>query len=158
MAISTLDYIFNKLSWGFWVGVAGVTLYLSNFFLVIWEHSQVNQEFFGLTLILFGLFSSLLIYASFGVPAGVEIEDAVPYIIPTMTVIGVACFITSHAAFWPVWGWWTPPIILLILNGYLNAAHFTPKNSLGSIVFIAYVVIGLLSWRVIPHAGHLHDL
>ena len=100
----------------------------------------------------------MVIYASYFIPDGVEMEDAVPYIVPTMAGIGFACFITAHFAFWSVWGWFTSPIIVMILNGYLNAAHFVPNHSLGSIVFIAYIVLGICSWRVIDHSGHLHDL
>lgn len=81
-----------------------------------------------------------------------------PNIIPIMTVLSVVMFITATLAFWPVWGWFTWPIMIMILNGYLNAIHLVPNNYLGSIVFIGYMVVGITSWRFIPHSGHLHDL
>jgi hypothetical protein len=84
------------------------------------------------------------------------VEQAVPMLIPIMSGLSAAVFVSALPAFWPVWGWFTPLILIAIINGYLHATQFAPNSSLGSIVYLGFIVGGVFSWTIIPHTGHLH--
>lgn len=49
-----------------------------------------------------------------------------PRMIPTATIVGVLAALAFVAAFWPVWGLFTPGLLGLFFIGALMTAHFLP--------------------------------
>lgn len=140
----------------FWLAAAIAVLYYSNFFTVIFTHAGVNPTFFAVTLIGFGLFASMTLYAVFGLPHDEEVEVVAPRLVPTATAVAFTTFLTAMIAFWPVWGWFTPAILLILLMGTLMSGQFMPSGSVGSVLFLLMLVLAMLSGYAIPHEGLLH--
>ena len=153
--VSRLRYISAKLHAVAWIAAAVLVLYYSNFFYVVWNSSKINSLFFGISLVLFGAFASMVIYASFFISSKTEIEVAAPRLIPVASVVGFICFLTSHVAFWPVWGWMTPLILGVMQLGYIMAGSFLPKSIWGSISMVGLFMVAAMSSRFIPHEGLL---
>ncbi|CAG9316993.1 unnamed protein product [Blepharisma stoltei] len=154
--VERLTYLNGRLQALAWVAGAVAVLYYTNFFYVAWENEMVNRFFFALTLITFGIYSSMIIYASFFLPTYEPVEVTAPRLIPVATAIGVLCFICAHIAFWPVWGLLTPGILITLMIGYLMAGSFLPKSSLGSVLFLGLFIGAAITSRYIPHKGLLH--
>ena len=140
----------------FWMAAAIAVLYYSNFFTVIFTHSGVNPLFFALTLMGFGIFASMTLYALFGLPRDEDIEVVAPRLIPTATAIGFTTFMSALIAFWPVWGWYTPLMLVVMLMGYLMSGQVMPGGSAGTVLFMLVFLLAVLSGYVIPHEGLLH--
>lgn len=140
----------------FWMAAAIAVLYYSNFFTVIFTHAGVNPVFFAVTLIGFGLFASMTLYAVFGLPQDEEIEVVAPRLVPTATAVAFTTFLTALIAFWPVWGWYTPLIMLVLLMGMLMSGQLMPSGTPGSVLFLLLFVLAMLSGYAIPHEGLLH--
>ena len=49
-----------------------------------------------------------------------------PRVIPTITVVGILYFFTTLKALWPVYGFLSPLIILVLFMGFLFSTHFIP--------------------------------
>jgi hypothetical protein len=59
-------------------------------------------------------------------------------------------------AVWPVYNWWTIPMIFAMFMGYLMSASFLPSGHLGSVLFMAVFLVACLSSWLIEHEGYLH--
>ena len=154
--VSRLNYMTDRIHAIGWILATIFVIYYSNFFLVIWENEKVNSIFFSIALIAFGIFSSMTIYASFVIKNIDDIEVTTPRLIPVASTVGFLCFLSSVIAFWPVWGWYTPAMLLTMLMGYLMAGSFMPKGQLGSVAFLVLFVGSGFSSYYIPHQGLLH--
>lgn len=154
--VNRLSYLSGRLEALAWIIGSIIMLYYTNFFYVAWESDQVNRLFFSITLITFGVYSSMITYASFFLPSYEEIEVTAPRLIPVATAVMCVCYVCAHIAFWPVWGLYTPGILASLVIGYLMAGSFMPKNKFGSIIFLATFIGAALSSHYIPHEGLLH--
>lgn len=154
--VNRLNNIGDKARSLAWVAAAVFIVYYTNFFSVIWENSKVNTLFFSISLISFGIFFSMILYASFVIANVEDIEIIAPRIIPTASLFGFCCFMSSLVAFWPVWGWYTPAILFTMLMGYLMAGTFVPKGKIGSVAYLVLIMGSGLSGYYIPHGGFLH--
>ncbi|CAG9328176.1 unnamed protein product [Blepharisma stoltei] len=156
MWVDRFNYLTNRLHAAAWIVLAVVVLYYSNFFLVIWESTKVNQLFFSLTMMTFGIMTAMTLYVSFILPSHEDIEVTAPRLIPLASAIGGFCYLCAHIAFWPIWGWYTPFILFSLMLGYIMLGTFMPKNSFGSVLFLAIFIFAVISFRYIPHKGLLH--
>jgi hypothetical protein len=154
--VGRLNHLSDRIHSIFWVLASVLTIYYSNFFYNIWENEKMNSLFFALSLISFGIFSSLTIYASFLVPSFDDIEVTSPKLIPTATLFGFICFNSTLIAIWPVWGWYSPLMLVTMMMGYLMAGTFMPKGNTGSVLYLIFLVGSFFSSRFIPHQGVLH--
>lgn len=154
--VDRLNYLTNRLHAIVWVALAIVVVYYSNFFLVIWESTKVNRLFFGFTLMSFSVFGIMTLYAAFVLPQNEEIEVTAPRLVPVASAVGGFCYLCAHIAFWPVWGWYTPAILISLMIGYLMAGTFAPKGNFGSVLILAIFIGACISYHYIPHQGLLH--
>ncbi|OMJ95639.1 hypothetical protein SteCoe_884 [Stentor coeruleus] len=154
--VARLNYLSDRVQAVLWVLGAIFVIYYSNFFHVMWESEKINSLFFGISLVTFGIFTSMTIYASFALPNFEDIEVVAPRLIPVASMFGFICFMSSLIAFWPVWGWYTPLMLITMLMGYLMAGSFLPKSTFGSVLFLVMFIGSALSSRYIPHEGLLH--
>ena len=103
----------------------------------------------------------LLLYMGIYLPyirgAEGEPEDYAPNVIPVTSIGMVISFLTSIMALWGVWGWYTAPIIVVILLGLFKVQHFLPLNFFGILLHFAVYVLALLSPRWIQHEGKWHN-
>ncbi len=161
-----------------WISGATYAIYQSNFFHVIFTHPFVNpfvvfviflelwnpekpcRVFFKLALISFGVSMALLLYMSFYLPYVARIqtdpEEYSPAAVPITTLGIILCFLTSIMAFWPVWGWYTFPLIVVIATGLYDVHHFLPGNFVGMVLQLAVGVFAVMSPQWISHAGKWH--
>lgn len=157
MWVERLNYTSAKFHAICWVLASLYVLYQSNFFYVIWTSEATNTVFFGISLMLFGIFVTLVVYAAFLLPGTEEVEVTAPSLIPIASAVGCLCFLTSLIAFWPVWGWYTPVILVVLQVGYLMLGSFLPKSSWGSLMTALVFVAALCATWLIPHEGLLHN-
>jgi hypothetical protein len=154
--VSRLSNASNLAQDFFWMTSAIAVLYYTNFFLVIWESDAVNRLFFGFSLLGFGIFATITVYASFFTGKHDIIEVVAPNLIPIATAVGVFTYICAHVAFWPVWGWMTPLILFVQMFGYMIAGSYMPRGNLGSGLYLLLFVALASSHYMIPHSGVLH--
>ena len=154
--VARLNYLTDRFHAVAWVLATIFVIYYSNFFLVIWESKLVNSLFFSISLICFGIFFSMTIYATFVLPSFEDVEVTAPKLIPVASSTGFICFLSCLIAFWPVWGWYTPLMLCTMLMGYLMAGSFMPKGNFGSAAFLILIVGSGFSSHYIPHQGLLH--
>lgn len=70
---------------------------------------------------------------------------------PVMTLGGVIVFIALILATWPVWGIFTPLIMLVLLFGTSFSMVFLPSGNFGTLLFwIALLTIGYFV-HTMPH-------
>ena len=154
--VGRLSYLLERTYATAWVMAAIFTIYYSNFFLQIWENEKIATLFLAIALVTFGIFFSMTIYAAFVMPNFDDAEVVAPRLIPTMTLIGFISYNSLMIAMWPVWGWYTIPILFIMFMGYLMAGSFMPKGKIGSIAFLMLLIGSGISSNYIPHQGLLH--
>jgi len=156
MWVERLNYMSRRCHAAAWAIGAALVLYYTNFFYVIFNSPQVNSLFFGVTLTCFGVFASLTLFASFGLPKHEEIEVTAPRLIPVASAVAMMMYLSSHIAFWPVWGWYTPAIIAVLTIGFMMAGTFLPKGTPGSVLVVVLFVASVSSSKYISHEGLWH--
>ena len=68
-----------------------------------------------------------------------------------VTLAGVAVFISSLLAMWPVWGFLTIIYLVVIFFGSTFSLMFLPDGALGTLVFwVGLIVAGVIS-HTLPH-------
>jgi len=68
-----------------------------------------------------------------------------------MSIAGVAVFICSILAMWPVWGFLTPVYMLIVFFGGTFSMMFLPSGNLGNLLFwVGTMAIGYIS-HTLPH-------
>lgn len=154
--VARLNHLSDRLHSIFWVFLSVATIYYSNFFYNLWQNPQINTLFFSISLTSFGIFSTLTIYATFFTPSFDDIEITSPNLIPTATIFGFICFNSTLIAIWPVWGWYSPLMLITLMMGYLMAGTFLPKGNIGSALYLFLLIGSFFSSRIIPHSGLLH--
>jgi hypothetical protein len=99
----------------------------------------------------------MTLYVTFVLQDFDEIEVIAPKLVPVASTVGFIAFISAIIAFWPVWGWYTPCMMFVMMMGYLMAGSFMPKGQFGSIVFLMVFIGSVFSSRFIAHQGLLHE-
>jgi hypothetical protein len=157
--VRRLTALSDNLQAIFWIAVACLIVYKTNFFRQLWENDDINQFFMSLTLICLGLNVSLLFYVTAIRPMqGLDdnIEN-IPSLIPIMTIVGVCLPVFLILAIWPIWGFLSPIYVFIMTMGYIFVLTFLPGGMIGTIMFwVASIAIGTFS-HLIPHAGHEHS-
>lgn len=130
-------------------------VYKTNFFRQVWENPSVNTFFLYVALTCIGFLVSVLLYITFIGPCmlrrSIELEVDLPALIPIMSIAGVAVFICSILAMWPVWGFLTPIYMLIVFFGATFSMMFLPSGNLGNLLFwVGTGAIGYVS-HTLPH-------
>ena len=154
--VARLHYLSAKLHALAWIAGAVFVLYKSNFFRVIWTHDQTNHFYFGLSLLLFGGFLGMVTYATYLFQVNQDPDVVAPNLIPAAALTTCALFFTATAAFWPIWGWYTPGILVVLAMGFLMAGTLLPNSFIGLFATVSLFFLGIFSSRFIAHEGELH--
>lgn len=144
---------------GFWVVVAGIVIYYSNFFHHLFRNPNINELFFQVSMAGYTIIISIMLFATFIMPriAGTnDIEEYNPKLVPIGAVVGVISVISLIIAIWPVWGWWSLLIFISLWKGFFGLSVFLPGGNLGQILFVLINAGTVLSFYVIEHDGFLH--
>lgn len=89
-------------------------------------------------------------------PADAEIAEFSPNAQPIITVSFLISFITGIMSLWPVWGWYTVPLFIIILGAIHDTRLFVP-NGTPEIIMMAFCsALACLSPYWIKHEGHWH--
>jgi len=73
---------------------------------------------------------------------------------PVMSLCGVAGFICTNLALWPIFGLLTPFYLLIIFFGASLSMTFLPGGACGTLLFwILFLVAGYIS-HTMPHEPH----
>lgn len=59
-------------------------------------------------------------------------------------------------AVWPVYHFWTLPLLFVFFMGFLMTADFMPGGHFGSFLFGLLFMLGICSFYFIEHEGYLH--
>jgi len=144
---------------GFWVAVAAIVIYYSNFFHNLFRNPNINELFFQISMAGYTIIVTIMLFATFVMPriAGTsDIEEYNPKLVPIGAVVGVISVISLIIAIWPVWGWWSLPIFISIWKGFFGLSVFLPGNDFGQFLFIFINAGTVLSFYVIEHEGYFH--
>eukprot|EP00928_Gymnodinium_smaydae_P091861 TRINITY_DN75620_c0_g1_i2.p1 TRINITY_DN75620_c0_g1~~TRINITY_DN75620_c0_g1_i2.p1 ORF type:complete len:234 (+),score=33.89 TRINITY_DN75620_c0_g1_i2:69-704(+) len=158
--VDRLNWVWRKINAAFWVGLACLTIYWTNFFRVIWESPLVNRTYFYLALACLFFNITMLFYLAVWC---VEVkglknpwEDHNPKAIPVMAICGFLTFFLFFFALWPVWGFLTILIQLVFFLGFVNAGQFLPGGAIGSIMMFVIFFGAFFTSVLIPHEGFAH--
>ena len=83
-------------------------------------------------------------------------EEVYPNIIPIMSVIAVIMFVSWFFALFPVWGFLTIVIIVVIFMGFSMSLTFLPGGYIGTLLAIILMVAMSATSHYIPHPGLWH--
>lgn len=149
-----------KLEAFVWVGLSAYLIYYSNFFKVLYSHDLVNELFFGIFMITVGLNVAIAIYVAIILPYILGIKEDFdkysPKLVYLGAISGVLSFFSLIICIWPVFGFYSPPMVFIFLLGYINTSHFLPNNQLGSILYGGVFIASFCSHLYIEHEGFLH--
>lgn len=144
---------------GFWVLVAVVTVYYSNFFHHLFRNPNINEFFFQLSMTGYTMIVCLMVFSTFIMPriAGTsDIEEYNPKLIPIGAAVGFISVISLIIAIWPVWGWWSLLIFIVLWKGFFGLSVFLPPGDLGNALFLLINAGSVLSFYMIEHEGYFH--
>jgi len=158
--VGRLNWLWRKITAAFWVGAAALLIWWTNFFRVIWESPLVNRTYFYLALACLGFNMSMLFYLAVwcaGVMGKEEPwETDHPKAIQVMAVVGFSTACLFFFAFWPVWGIMTLGIQFVFFLGFINAGHFLPGGTPGSVLMFVIFFGAFFTSELIPHEGLAH--
>lgn len=158
--VNRLNWIWRKMEAAFWVGLACLMIYWTNFFRVIWESPFVNRTYLHLAFACLAFNISMLAYLSLwchavkGVDEPWEKENKKA--VPVMAVVGCLTAVLFFFAFWRVWGFLTIVIQVVFFFGYINAAHFLPSGTIGTVMMFVIFFGAFFTSEMIPHEGLAH--
>lgn len=132
-----LEYVLHKLHALLWVVLASAVAAYTNLFELIIDGTppsdpsrQLNRFAFNIGLAGFGgwcvVAIYLIVYAKYIKKMPGDWEQIWPQGIPIATACAVASLLAFGAAFWPVWGGWTIPAIIVLFLGLLSLLSFAP--------------------------------
>ncbi len=84
-------------------------------------------------------------------------DEYSPSAVAVATVCLIVTFLTGLMGLWPVWGWFTAPIMVTVATGLYKTHHFLPGNFVGIVLQIAIACTAAASPRWIPHGGQWHN-
>ena len=144
---------------GLWVIVAAVTIYYSNFFHHLFKNPNINEFFFQLSMTGYTMIVCLMVFSTFIMPriAGTsDIEEYNPKLVPIGAAVGFISVISLIIAIWPVWGWWSLLIFIVLWKGFFGLSVFLPPGDLGNALFLLINAGSVLSFYIIEHEGYFH--
>lgn len=158
--VKRLNWVWRKITAAFWVGAACGMIWYTNFFRVIWESPLVNRTYFNLAMgcLMFNI--SMLFYLAIwcawikDIPEPWETHN--PKAIPVMAMVGFLTCVLLFFALWPVWGLLSLVIQFVFFLGFLNAGHFLPGGTLGSVLMFVIFFGAFFTSEYIPHEGLAH--
>ncbi|CAI2377392.1 unnamed protein product [Moneuplotes crassus] len=159
--VKRLNICTEKLHALIWVLVAAFVIYKTNFFRVIWEHPYRNIIFLDICVIGLTIYLVMVVYLTLFLPIfrGIENwEEVYPNVIPFLSIVGVVTFFSSFLAFFPIWGFLTVPIILVIFMGYSMSLTFLPGGYFGTLLALLLLFGMSATSHYIPHEGHWQNL
>eukprot|EP00622_Pseudochattonella_farcimen_P004096 FR739412.1.p1 GENE.FR739412.1~~FR739412.1.p1 ORF type:complete len:159 (+),score=18.25 FR739412.1:153-629(+) len=128
---AAVDQISTKIQAAFWVGLAGFVMYLTDLPKTVFENPDIDRLYLNISIICLVINTCLTAYLIVWLPHVLKItltyEVYCPRVIPTMTVVGILFFFTTLKALWPVYGFLTPLIQLVMFMGFLFSTHFIPN-------------------------------
>lgn len=65
-------------------------------------------------------------------------------------------YLSLIIAIWPVFGWWSFPMLFAMFLGFINTGHFLPNHSISSLLFGIIFIGAFFSHYFIDHDGYLH--
>ncbi|CAE7848993.1 TMEM128 [Symbiodinium sp. KB8] len=126
----TIEAISNKIHALLWVIGAGLVLFLTDFFTVLFTDERVSWFWLDLALLCSGVFIAAGVYLTVYLPLIAQVhapwEVYCPNVIPVATAAGVVAFISYAAALWPVFAFLTLPILGILFVGFLMLMQFIP--------------------------------
>uniref|UniRef100_A0A7S1Y5B9 Uncharacterized protein n=1 Tax=Grammatophora oceanica TaxID=210454 RepID=A0A7S1Y5B9_9STRA len=126
------DRVFDKIYALIWVILAVLVARWTKFFHVLFSDDRVLQPVMHLAAVCLGINTILLLYLTVYLPKFNNIKDSAawdvfcPRVVPTMSFVGVLCFLFLIRGTWPVWGFLSPLILGTETLGALFAMHFVP--------------------------------
>lgn len=157
--VKRLNWLWRKLMAVFWISSACGMIYWTNFFRVIWESPLVNRTYFYLALTCLFFNIAMLMYLAIWCDLVKGIKDpweTSPKAVPAMAGAGVCTGIFFFFALWPVWGFLTIVIQIVFFLGFINAGHFLPSGTVGSVLMFVIFFGAWFTSELIPHEGLAH--
>jgi len=117
-----------------WILATCATIYISDIINIIIFSIKVNRLFFNLgiffVMLIFGVFVYLEIYLPYFKNGqrlkDVQWEEYAPYQIYFATICAVSSSICFTIGLWPVYSWFTIPILVILLMGFLVLLSLIP--------------------------------
>lgn len=144
---------------GFWVVVAALVIYYSNFFHHLFTNPNINELFFQISMTGYTIIVSLMIFTTFIMPriSGTsDIDEYNPKLVSIGAVVGFIGVISLIIAIWPVWGWWSLLIFISIWKGFFGLSVFLPSGDFGNALFMLINTGTVFSFYWIEHEGYFH--
>eukprot|EP00825_Cyclidium_porcatum_P031419 TRINITY_DN3328_c0_g1_i2.p1 TRINITY_DN3328_c0_g1~~TRINITY_DN3328_c0_g1_i2.p1 ORF type:complete len:210 (+),score=31.39 TRINITY_DN3328_c0_g1_i2:161-790(+) len=154
-------YLKDKLIAFIWVAGAVAAVYYSNFFKHLYDHEKTNSLFYSIFMMSVGVNSIIAIYIVVVLPYILKIKEDIevynPKVIYIATISGLISFISLIITVWPVFGWYSILLVIVMFVGYVNTNNFLPGNNLGSLLFCMIFVGSFFTHLIIEHDGYLHN-
>lgn len=155
-----LDYLWAKGRQIFWICLSVYFLWNSNIFNVALECNSIHGSFFNSVL-----FSGivLLLMITFGTIGPIyfdlpNIEEKFPWIMPITAISCLYFFFCGIALMWPLFSVWIIPIFVSFFLGFVNIGNILPNHKISTFIMFGCLLCSILSFKIIPHSGFLHDL
>lgn len=133
------DKILYYFKSAFWVGLAVMAVYYSNFFHNLFKNPKINEIFFQISMAGYTMIVMLILYSSIVLPYIYKIksiEEYNPKLIPVGAVVGVIAVISLLIAIWPVWGFTSLLIFVALWKGFFSLTAFLPAGPIGTSMLI----------------------
>mmetsp|Transcript_24758 Transcript_24758/g.55768 ORF Transcript_24758/g.55768 Transcript_24758/m.55768 type:complete len:170 (+) Transcript_24758:145-654(+) len=134
-----VERISSKVQALFWVAGSIAAIYFTDLIRVLFEDKRINRLFLNVAIVCLAVNTVIMIYLTawvpyqerllsrkLGKPKKLDWEVYCPRMIPTMTAFALVFFIAMTKAMWPVFGFLTPLILLLLFMGFVFTTHFIP--------------------------------
>ena len=157
--VRRIEWVSNRIQALFWVGLASLVIYKTNFFRQLWENEEISSMFMNLTLLCLGLNCAIMAKITIINPLmgkGDDIEKENPGLIPVLTIAGIFLPIFLTLAIWPIWGFLSPIYVFILFFGYIFALTFLPDGHFGTLFFWILMIGTATLSHTLPHAGHEH--
>lgn len=155
-----LEYLKEKLFALLWVCAACAAIYYSNFFKHFYNNEKTNKFFYNIFMLSVGVNAIVAIYVAIVMPYFLKIKEDVetynPRVIYIASISGFISFFSLIITVWPIFGWYSVPLVFLMFIGYINTNHFLPNNSIGSLLFCLIFLGAFFTHLIIEHEGYLH--
>jgi hypothetical protein len=125
----------------------------------LFKNPNINELFFQLSMTGYTMIVCLMVFSTFIMPriAGTsDIEEYNPKLVPIGAAVGFISVISLIIAIWPVWGWWSLLIFIVLWKGFFGLSVFLPPGDLGNALFLLINAGSVLSFYIIEHEGYFH--
>ena len=73
-----------------------------------------------------------------------------------MTVVALVTAVGTLVGLWPIWGWLTPFILVVLFMGYTMTLGFLPGGFIGTLISWLLIFAASATSHYIPHSGEWH--